>query len=110
MWSIVYKTLPNGQIIPTQGPKMTHTPTPWHAVIPTIDRQKMIGHPIINNDDGESIDNYEANAKFIVRAVNCHDELVDALEMMMDKYGGMYDDYQEADIAAKNALQKAKEQ
>jgi hypothetical protein len=30
--------------------------------------------------------------------------LAEALQMMVDKYGGMYDDYQEADIAAKEAL------
>ena len=69
-----------------------HTPTPWHVV--TIDGS--IGS--IEAEDGSPVaqaqprgtlrhpDHAErrANADFIVRAVNCHDDLVDALEAFLD--------------------------
>ena len=35
-------------------------------------------------------------------------ELLEALEQMMEKYGGMYDEWQEVELRAKSAIAKAK--
>ena len=59
-----------------------HTPTPW---------QVANGSPLLIGCDGFWIAGMmglqgeigEANARFIVRAVNCHDQLVEALENYM---------------------------
>jgi len=73
-----------------QPPSQTgqHTPTPWAVGDPIGSRLyaggKLIGdmHQILKYENGvESTDNYEAwaNAAFIVRAVNSHAALVEAL-------------------------------
>lgn len=67
----------------------THTPTPWEACgwdirdMPTAnDRGGMSGGLMIatTRDSGHRTDQV-ANAAFIVRAVNAHDDLVSALKM-----------------------------
>jgi hypothetical protein len=56
---------------------VTHTPLPWHADGRCIQAQDgNIGLLNLARDDRTS----EANAAFIVRAVNSHQALVDALE------------------------------
>lgn len=68
-----------------------HTPTPWAAlsmnnavdcwpVITSEDRTDFIAELQINKKDRE------ANAAFIVKAVNCHEELVNALESILKRF------------------------
>ena len=69
---------------------MTHTPTPWaisktrlastrHNIYVTDPlTEKSVVARVTEFEDGEDI----ANAKFIVKAVNAHDELVETLERM----------------------------
>lgn len=65
---------------------MSHTPTPWFSG----------GCVVYGNDDGagngdivadllnqrRSVNEIEANAEFICRAVNCHDELLEACQQL----------------------------
>jgi len=93
--------------------KTKHTPTPWHL---SIDEDTNEVIPDIF--DGESEDaihiahclseagNPTENAKFIVRAVNAHDELVAALEGLLDCTESRPTNYNER-VAAKAALAKA---
>jgi hypothetical protein len=80
-----------------------HTPTPWS-------KSRIASHApqfsIYGDDDARDlavvgyVENAEANAEFIVKAVNHHDELVAALELALaiatrycshdDKLGGIY--------------------
>jgi hypothetical protein len=72
---------------------MTHTPTPWHvfddkAECPGIEAENVtivvFGDKLTITEDcgvqGETAEEARANAAFIVRAVNSHDALVEALE------------------------------
>lgn len=74
--------------------KTNHTPTPWvqNKIFgkPAFNIQsgqisiamvyENIGSNVLNDRDGEG----EANAQFIVKAVNHHDELVTALSLLRD--------------------------
>ena len=96
------------QVQARQGAEQTHTPTPWTL---NAEREK------IEDADGEfvtrlSLSRYhddradpiaEANAAFIVRACNSHDELVAALRALLRD--GEHDD--DAINAAHAALAKA---
>lgn len=72
--------------------KQTHTPIPWHIKRGTIvdhDHEQTIRGPIICDcamthglGDARLVD--EANAEFIVRSVNVHDELVAVLTELVD--------------------------
>jgi len=57
-----------------------HTPTPWHSyggiVFSGGRRQTKVCESLTQNCN--------ANAAFIVKAVNCHEELVRACEMALD--------------------------
>ena len=59
-----------------------HTPTPWHYW-PHFDNgvitEDSMGVHIVRMTGVNTL----ANAEFIVRAVNCHDELVKALEAVV---------------------------
>lgn len=94
-----------------------HTPGPW-----SIERHPAKGLFWIEDEVGESIcdlyhredtafflrKNSEANAKRIVKAVNCHDELLEALEELLRVYGGgPREDYQ-CMKDARAAIAKAK--
>ena len=69
---------------------MTHTPTPW-SIGHSMERNYIYGggshlacigsreNGFFIHDDG-SLNESEANAAFIVRAVNSHDDLLEALE------------------------------
>lgn len=70
-----------------------HTPTPWrykHSTRPDntggydtaiIDiKNKIIAETFQNVDEGDSRDS-KANAELIVKAVNCHDELIEAITL-----------------------------
>lgn len=64
---------------------MTHTPTPWkncENAIYGADRTPICDTMrVLNVDNNDSP--YEANAEFIVRAVNSHEELVEALKIVL---------------------------
>ena len=66
-----------------------HTPTPWKVV----DNPDLPLGIVEVDEDGSGICNMEfdherdkANAEIIVRAVNCHDELVYVVETMLFNY------------------------
>ena len=69
---------------------MTHTPTPWHvsAHWDSYYSPYYLLHgdvPADNEQTATSIrDQHEANAAFIVRCCNSHDQLVKALELTKD--------------------------
>ena len=66
----------------TQQTETTHAPTPW-----TIDDHRVLD---IRDSNGESVARVwrssprETNAELIVRAVNSHQALLDALEALLD--------------------------
>lgn len=81
-----------------------HTPAPWHAENGTIYSQ----YATIGSAHGKTRNDAEndANAAFIVRAVNAHDALVEALE----EFIGSHATFSVPSIAAKAraALRAAK--
>ena len=58
---------------------MNHTPRPW-----TISERRSIGSEYVITAPGAIIGRIcsEANARFVVRACNAHDELLDALKTL----------------------------
>lgn len=66
--------------------KVTHTPTPWHLEKSGYTQTSVyiyseIGKPLAHTVTPDfGLDEQEANAAFIVRAVNSHDTLVDAIK------------------------------
>lgn len=68
---------------------MTHTPTPWKVDIRGFifsDAKDCVVAVGPTNDKGA----YKHNAAFIVRAVNCHEELVECLKKLVsDMNSGM---------------------
>lgn len=63
----------------TNEMKTPHTPTPWKVNRPS----SRVAHSIVSNDGKSTVcygDIYIDDAAFIVRAANCHDELLAALE------------------------------
>lgn len=64
---------------------MTHTPTPWRLDNPESTLVIGSNERIIADCDHPQLPDteIEANAAFIVRAVNCHDDLVSALKNVM---------------------------
>ena len=71
-----------------------HTPTPWEsnnnllktdALIEIFsDKDEMGEKPIADVYSYENFDEAEANAAFIVRACNCHDELVKTIKVLSE--------------------------
>ncbi len=65
---------------------MKHTPTPW--------RQTKGEFEIVAEIKGEkkliAVCSEKANAAFIVRACNAHDELVHAAQLALDHYNGKH--------------------
>ena len=62
---------------------ITHpAPTPGNP-----GREVLVGH-LVTTPGGESEDVRRANAEFIVRACNAHDELLAALERLLEATGG----------------------
>jgi hypothetical protein len=88
---------------------MTHTPTPWEwrndqtynkgqwSIMPGV----LIVEGTDGTPDGDEID--RANAAFIVRAVNAHDKLVEALRRALDE--AVADEMDEWYANAKAALE-----
>ena len=81
-----------------------HTPTPWFAEAPDKLQIRTL-QPTLN--DVAAVASSRANAAFIVRAVNAHDDLVAALEVVRRSagWGAMADETHELINAA---LAKAK--
>lgn len=65
-----------------------HTPTPWFVVPPDRDNpsRAMVCGEGVDIYNAPLTDETEANAEFIVRACNCHDELVECLRWFVDYY------------------------
>jgi len=62
---------------------MKHTPTPWKTQNPNTGNPEVDNHwlDVVETEKTGSICTaYTQDAKFIVKAVNCHDELVEALK------------------------------
>ena len=72
-----------------------HTPTPWHVVAGTLIKDELMPFDrderdtaLIATADGDPTDvRAAANAAFIVRAVNSHEQLVAALRACLDADG-----------------------
>ena len=98
---------------------MEHTPTPWRMMKGkqpvykrTIEGIATIGAPYKFHANEMSISEAQANAEFIVRAVNSHDELVEALKTMYGYFNDIviHDDQKTSDFileCAREALAKA---
>lgn len=72
---------------------MSHTPGPWHS--PGLSEIHDEQHRVIaecGTDDEIPGDECQANADFIVRAVNLHAELLAALEALLHEYALAHDD------------------
>lgn len=76
--------------------KTQHTPTPWHynggkkIYIYSSHRNGAYCAEInTTSDNGDKIRDAEANAAHIVKCVNLHDELVEALDFMISEYSGI---------------------
>ncbi|WP_138476176.1 hypothetical protein [Dyadobacter bucti] len=106
-----------------------HTPTPWRILPEEVDkdyiriRGTVLGcrykianvlTPVYDGAPQREADETRANADLIVRACNAHDDLVDALERMIDGFGYtsyISDEEKQSDpdvIFAQNTLAKAK--
>jgi len=91
--------------------KHSHTATPW--VYPTGSvtvRTKVGSIHLCNMSNGVPLKEQEANAEFIVRAVNAHDELVKAIKDLLYLFdiGNMEDEPDEPEqVRAKKVLAKA---
>jgi hypothetical protein len=97
-----------------------HTPTPWKAIrsssfwdIDPVNRKDGDPHSIGNvcsSDPDDSTGLQEANAAFIVKCVNAHDELVKALESALKNlrhHSGDRPDFDEVFAPEIAALTKA---
>jgi len=86
-----------------------HTPTPWKATEIDGGIQVQKDHlkdvtGIFRGDEGK------ANGRFIVRAVNAHAELLEALKALVDCVADGKGKEQDALVVARAAIAKAKEQ
>lgn len=82
----------------TQQPKPQHTATPWKIVMPKgqdltcwIDTTIDCGRKRVANCDISHSPDYLANAAFIVRAANAHEELLGMLRENLDAWLGEED-------------------
>ena len=73
--------------IEVKGGAMKHTPTPWkqgvnypERIIGEHEIVAFVNHPEL---DGKPNDREQANAEFIVRACNSHDELLEACKALV---------------------------
>jgi hypothetical protein len=84
-----------------EGGRMNHTPTPWDVQNKGILGSRSARHEVVAGKVDISIPNQPtickmpdlsgrsyANARFIVQAVNSHDELLDLLKIGLRIFGG----------------------
>ena len=78
---------------------MKHTPTPWEICNNYI--KKVGGAVIATTARNNAMCRYEAepgsladaaNAAFIVRTVNNHEQLIDAIKLLLNAYEGLIED------------------
>lgn len=93
---------------------MSRTPGDW-TLFSDGETNEIIGPdriPVVKwpgfDDSFRSIGTHRANARFIVRACNSHDELLDALETLLDVVLNDNHGLTEALTKANNAIRKAK--
>jgi hypothetical protein len=88
----------------------THTPTPWFSDKGAVwDSQDLLRRLLIAECIGDSRANAKADAAFIVRAVNVHDDLVAALREIANGADGPIEARCEMRKIASAALAKAEE-
>lgn len=67
---------------------MEHTPTPWKA------KKELLGYSMVSNWDvcfASLAENWnEKDVDFVIRAVNSHDELVEALRVVRAYFASEY--------------------
>jgi hypothetical protein len=93
-----------------------HTPTPWQISVDEDGKRRWIYAVNAPEDGGDiicdppecsvgekSIERWPVNAEFIIRAVNCYDELVSALRHIIEVRG----ERDKVLIVAESALAKA---
>ena len=95
---------------------MTHTPTPWYAYETISDNYSILSCQLKKNGLKTDIAHYvlKEDAEFIVRAVNAHDELVEACKGAIEQMEGFLSDGVSLGMAVKiqqikQALAKAEE-
>jgi hypothetical protein len=70
--------------------KAQHTPTPWNVVygfdlwVSSPKTNQFVAEVVYDEDKPQSVEELEANAEFIVRACNNHDDLVGTLSECAD--------------------------
>lgn len=85
-----------------------HTPTPWYFSPISCDVWANPGFTICEvYPSGHETEEKKANAEFIVRAVNCHDELVEALQRLRNAEKAPRQEWVDALASADIALTKA---
>lgn len=80
----------------------THTATPWSYQ--KVDEQYIIETPDLKEYVGWAEN--KKNAQHIVKCVNSHDELVEALKLLLINYGGLMNKNGASYNQAKQALAK----
>jgi hypothetical protein len=82
--SLIAKRQEEGQMKTQTETKPAHTPTPWKHVYERILDSKGMPVSLYHEDpdgrtpSGEALEQIRANAAYIVRAVNAHEELLEA--------------------------------
>jgi len=86
-----------------------HTPTPWRLDDPQANRPNIVSDRGLVASTEHGPDDGRPNAALIVRAVNAHAALVEALERIVNAHAAMVDDFEEQVVEiAKAALRAAK--
>ena len=90
-----------------------HTPTPWMVAADGYISQK-VKPDAEGNPEGQTIalmHNFSAkyaNAAYIVKAVNCHDELVEAVDNLLDLLDETIGPFKEEDILPNGTIDHAR--
>lgn len=87
------------------------TPLPWYATTNLIQSASINEDNFVAEVEGRNVKESRDNAEFIVRAVNSHAELVEALKLVREKYQEHFESmplaWQSVDNAVNEALAKA---
>lgn len=82
----------NSDSVKSLSPRPAHSRRPWQAAGHAVFTCPPFGSLVARCHAGTSDTHREADAEFIVRAVNAHDALVKALRLMHDSYCWPNDD------------------